>query len=56
MAHLYEADLTARADHRGQRPCRRCPLPKGNRVHDEEAVAAQEAAHAEQLRRIGGDQ
>lgn len=53
MAHLYEADLTAHADHRGERPCRKCPLPKGNRVHD---VPDTTDAQAEQIRRIGGDQ
>lgn len=55
MAHRYEPDGTARPDHRGVRPCLHCPLPKGNRVHDEKAVAEREAAQAEHLRRIGDD-
>ncbi|SCL16453.1 hypothetical protein GA0074692_6826 [Micromonospora pallida] len=40
--------------------CHRCRLPEANGVHDQAAVAALEAdrdaAQAEQLRRIGGDQ
>lgn len=53
--HLYEADLSAAADHRGQRPCRWCPLPVSNRVHDEDAIAQVDAAQAEHRRRIGED-
>ena len=51
--HIYRADLTARPDHRGRRPCRDCPLPEANRVHQVPDTAD---AQAEQLRRIGGDQ
>lgn len=52
MPHPYEADLTAHADHRGERPCVRCPLPRGNRVHE---VPDTSEAQAEQLRRIGDE-
>jgi len=54
--HLYEPDRDAPPDHRDRLPCRRCPLPAGNRVHDETAVAQIDAAQAEHLRRIGEDQ
>ncbi|GLY21668.1 hypothetical protein [Micromonospora sp. NBRC 101691] len=58
-AHPYVADETAAPDHRDRRPCRWCPLPAGNRIHDQDAVDAAEAdrdaAHAEHLRRIGED-
>lgn len=51
--HLYELDQAAHADHRGERPCKHCPLPRGNRVHNVPDTAE---AQAEHLRRIGEDQ
>lgn len=51
--HLYEADLDARPDHRDVRPCKHCPLPKSNRVHDLPDTAD---AQAEHHRRIGDTQ
>lgn len=49
-AHLYEPDRTARADHKGARPCIHCPLPRANRVHE---LPDTSDAQAEERRRIG---
>ncbi|MEV6800547.1 hypothetical protein AB0M91_19700 [Micromonospora rifamycinica] len=53
--HPYTASATIPADHNGHRPCI-CGRAKANATHAAEAVAQVDAAHAEQLRRIGGDQ
>lgn len=34
MTHHYQPDMTVAPDHRGERPCAACPLPKANAVHD----------------------
>ncbi|WKU07984.1 hypothetical protein [Micromonospora sp. HUAS LYJ1] len=56
--HLFELDPVGHADHHGEEPCprcpcRRCPLPHGNRSHQ---VPDTTDAQAEHLRRIGEDQ
>jgi hypothetical protein len=53
--HPYTASATIPADHNGNRPCI-CGRAKANAAHSAQAVAQVDAAHAEQLRRIGGDQ
>ncbi|WP_416902731.1 hypothetical protein [Micromonospora echinospora] len=53
--HRYDADETAAPDHRDRHPCRWCPLPAGNRIHDEDAVAQLDAAQAEHRRRVGDE-
>ncbi|MFI5852293.1 hypothetical protein ACIA7R_31460 [Micromonospora chalcea] len=53
--HPYTPSGLLPADHRGDRPCI-CGRAKANATHDQAAVDQVDAAHAEQLRRIGGDQ
>lgn len=53
--HPYTAASTVPADHRGDRPCI-CGRARANAAHDQAAVDQLDAAHAEHLRRIGGDQ
>lgn len=43
--HLYEQDQAARPDHRGDRPCLHCPLPRRNAVHDVPDVTDEQAEH-----------
>lgn len=51
--HEHIPDHGAGPDHRGDYPCLTCGLPKRNRAHDPEAVAAQAARHQEYQRRYG---
>lgn len=53
--HPYTPSGLLPADHRGDRPCI-CGRAAKNAAHDQAAVEQVDAAHAEQLRRIGGDQ
>jgi len=56
--HLFVLDPIGHAGHRGEGacatcPCKRCPLPHANRVHELPDTTEAQAAH---LRRIGDDQ
>lgn len=54
-SHPYTPSHLIPADHNGNRPCI-CGRAKANGIHAPAAVAEVDAAQAEQLRRIGGDQ
>ena len=54
MTHIYVPDATVAPDHRGQRPCLHCPLPRGNAVHqvpevDDEVKAVEARKVGEQV-------
>jgi methylphosphotriester-DNA--protein-cysteine methyltransferase len=51
ITHLYIPDPTTPADHKGARPCLRCPLPRSNRVHD--VVDHSDEERAVDARRLG---
>lgn len=53
--HPYTPSGVIPADQLGNRPCI-CGRAEKNAAHDQAAVEQVDAAHAEQLRRIGGDQ
>jgi hypothetical protein len=54
--HHYQPDMTVAPDHRGERPCTLCPLPRGNAVHEVAALDLEVAVVAARIIGEGTDE